>query len=376
LCSLKIYCSLNSEHDDFSEHKMTEKEILQQFKANFRELFPKLKGVTAVPIAQLPKNFSESGRMDDFILRLRVGGKIKNLFCEVVNQGYPMQLREKGLQLLEVSQQGRKGYPVIIAPYISELGKEICKKIGVGFLDLSGNAYLNFDSFYMEIEGKPNRFKYPSEPTGLFNPKAERILRFYLLEDSEKQVSGNSYRIITKEIGVSLGQLSKVNKKLDEFGLWLKQPNNLKIIDKTKLLDLWRDKYRSERSEILNLYSIMQVSQIEKQLGEFCKTSKIQYALTMFSGANRLAPFTRYNVATSYFSGDVEELKRDLELKEVTSGANLQILVPYDDGVYYKSQEVSSVKVSNPVQIYLDLYNFAGRGREQAEFLREKIIKF
>jgi len=354
---------------------MIEKEILQQFKANFRELFPRLKNVTAVPIAQLPKNFSESGRMDDFILRLRVGGKIKNLFCEVVSQGYPKQLREKGGHLLEISQQDRKGYPVIIAPYISQLGKKICKKIGFGFLDLSGNAYLDFDSFYMEIEGKPNRFRYPSEPTGLFNPKAERILRFYLLKDSEKQVSGNSYRIITKEIGVSLGQLSKVNKKLDEFGLWLEQPNNLKIIDKTKLLDLWRDKYRSERSEILNLYSIMQVPQIEKQLGEFCKTKKIDYALTMFSGANRLAPFTRYNVVTSYFSGDVKELKRDLELKEVPSGANLQILVPYDDGVYYKAQEIDSVNVANPVQIYLDLYNYAGRGREQAEFLREKIIK-
>ena len=356
--------------------KMTEKEIEQKFKADFRELFPKLKDATAVPVAALSKDSSEIGKMVDIILRLKVGGKTKNLLCEVVSQGYPKQLREKGLQLLEINQRGRKGYPVIIAPYISELGREICKKIGVGFLDLSGNAYLDFDSFYMEIEGKPNRFKYPSEPTGLFNPKAERILRFYLLRDSQKEVGVNSYRDIAKEVSVSLGQLSKVNKKLDEFGLWLEQPEGLKIIDKTKLLDLWRENYRSERNEVLNLYSIMQVSQIEKQLAEFCKTKKIQCALTLFSGANRLAPFTRYNVATTYFSGDLEELKRDLELKEVPSGANLQIRVPYDEGVYYKAQEVDSVRVANPIQIYLDLYNYAGRGREQAEFLRERIIKF
>jgi hypothetical protein len=305
-----------------------------------------------------------------------VRDKPRNLLCEVVSQRYPKQLREKGLQLLEISQQGRKGYPVIIAPYISDLGREICKKIGVGFLDLSGNAYLDFNSFYMEIEGKPNKFKYPSEPTGLFNPKAERILRFYLLKDSEKQESRNSYRNITKEVGVSLGQLSKVNKKLDEFGLWLEQPKDLKIIDKTKLFNQWRDNYRSERNEVLNFYSIMQVPQIEKQLAEFCKTNKIQYALTLFSGANRLAPFTRYNFATSYFSGDVDQLKRDLELKEVPTGANLQIIAPYDEGVYYKAQEIDFVRVANPIQIYLDLYNYAGRGREQAEFLREKIIKF
>jgi hypothetical protein len=355
---------------------MTEKELKQKFKTDFRGLFPKLKDTTPVPLTALSKDLSEGGKVVDIILRLKVGGKTKNLLCEVISQRYPKQLREKGLQLLEISQRGRKGYPVIIAPYISELGREICKKIGIGFLDLSGNAYLDFDSFYMEIEGKPNRFKYPSEPTGLFNPKAERILRFYLLKDSAKEESGDSYRNITKEVGVSLGQLSKVNKKLDEFGLWLEQPEGLKIIDKTKLLDLWRENYRSERNEVLNLYSIVQVPQIEKELAEFCKTRKLQYALTLFSGANCLAPFTRYNLATSYFSGDVQELKRDLELKEVPSGANLQILLPYDDGVYYKAQEVDSIKVANPVQIYLDLYNYAGRGREQAEFLREKIIKF
>jgi hypothetical protein len=355
---------------------MTERELQQKFKANFRGLFPKLKEATSVSVTALSKDLSEGGKVVDIILRLKVGDKTKNLLCEVVSQRYPKQLREKGVQLLEISQRGRKGYPVIIAPYISELGREICKKIGIGFLDLSGNAYLDFDSFYMEIEGKPNKFKYPSEPTGLFNPKAERILRFYLLKNSAKEESEDSYRNITKEVGVSLGQLSKVNKKLDEFGLWMEQPKGSRIIDKTKLLDLWRENYRSERNEVLNLYSIMQVPQVEKDLAEFCKMKKIQYALTLFSGANRLAPFTRYNMATSYFSGDVEELKRGLELKEVSSGANLQIQVPYDDGVYYKAQEVDSVKVANPVQVYLDLYNYAGRGREQAEFLREKIIKF
>jgi hypothetical protein len=80
-------------------------------------------------------------------------------------------------------------------------------------------------------------------------------------------------------------------------------------------------------------------------------------------------------VATSYFSGDIERIRKELELKEVPSGANLQIIIPYDEGVYYKTQEVNSATVANPIQIYLDLYNYKGRGREQADFLRERIIK-
>ena len=63
----------------------------------------------------------------------------------------------------------------------------------------------------------------------------------------------------------------------------------------------------------------LRYNEIEKQLAEFCKGEKVQYALSLFSGANRLAPFTRYNVATSYFSGDIERIRKELELKEVPS---------------------------------------------------------
>ena len=347
---------------------MTEKEIGQQFKTTFKNLFPKLKDATL--ISEYP---SEKKGKVDVVLRLKMGGKRETLLCEVVSQSFPKQIREKGLQLLEKNEQGKKGYPVIIAPYISDLGKEVCKKIGVGFLDLSGNAYLNFNSFYLEIEGKPNKFKSLGKLSGLFNPKGERILRFYLLQGKDESLQ--SYRRIASEVSVSLGQVSKVNKKLDELGLWIEESEGAKALDKPKLLDLWRDNYRFERNRVISFYSMKQIPQIEKQLAEFCKVNGIQYAFTLFSGANRLAPFTRYNVATSYFSGDVEQLKRALELKEVPSGANLQIIIPYDEGVYYKAQELNSFIIANPIQIYLDLYNNKGRGKEQADFLRERVIK-
>jgi hypothetical protein len=345
---------------------MTEKEIEQKFKADFKTLFPRLRDAALIPEYPLGKK----GKVD-VALRLKIGAQKEMLLCDVVSQRFPKQIREKGLQLLETTEQGKKGYPVIIAPFISELGKEICKKIGIGFLDLSGNAYLDFNSFYLEVEGKPNKFKALGRLSGLFNPKGERVLRFYLLQGKEESLK--NYRQIAKEVSISLGQLSKVNRKLDELGFW-EESEGARTLDKTKLLDLWRDNYRFGKNRILSFYSMKQIPQIEKQIAELCKTSGMPYAFTLFSGGNRLAPFTRYNVATSYFTGDIEKIKRELELKEVPSGANLQIIIPYDEGVYYKVQEVSSTKVANPIQIYLDLYNYKGRGREQAEFLRERVI--
>jgi hypothetical protein len=348
---------------------MTEKDIEQEFKATFKSLFPKLKNATVISEYSSGKKAKA-----DVALRLKIGEEKETLLCEIVAQSFPKQIREKGLQLLERTEQGKKGYPVIIAPYVSELGKEICKKIGIGFLDLSGNAYLDFNSFYLEIEGKPSKFKSPDRLSGLFNPKGERILRYYLLQ--EKDGSAVNYRQIAKGVSVSLGQVSKVNKKLDELGLWIEGREGMKALDKTKLLDLWRENYRFERNRILNFYSMKQIPQIETQIAEFCRANGIDYAFTLFSGGNRLAPFTRYNVATSYFSGDIEKMRGGLQLKEVPSGANLQIIVPYDEGVYYKGQELNSMTVASPIQIYLDLYKYKGRGREQAEFLRERVIKF
>ena len=285
---------------------MTEKEIGQQFKTTFKNLFPKLKNATL--ISEYP---SEKKGKVDVALRLKIGEKKETILCEVLSQSFPKQIREKGLQLLEKNEQGKKGYPVIIAPYISELGKEICKKIGVGFLDLSGNAYLDFNSFYLEVEGKPNKFKSLRRLSGLFNPKGERVLRFYFLQ-GEEDLLWNYNRKIAKEVSVSIGQVSKVNKKLDELGLWTEELEGTKALDKTNFLDLWRDNYRFEKNRVLNFYSMKQIPQIEKQIAEFCKADGIQYALTLFSGANRLAPFTRYNVTTSYFSGDIERIRKSL----------------------------------------------------------------
>jgi hypothetical protein len=348
--------------------EMTEKEIEQKFKARFKSLFPKLKNATLVSEYSSGKESKA-----DVSLRLKIREEKETLLCKMVAQSFPKQIKEKGLQLLEITGQGKKGYPVIIAPYVTELGKETCKKIGIGFLDLSGNAYLDFNFFYLEIEGKPNQFKSPYKLSGLFNPKGERVLRYYLVQGEDESLL--TYRQTAKETSVSLGQVSKVNKKLDELGLWIEGSEGIKTIDKTKLLDLWKDNYRFEKNRMLSFYSMKQISHIEKQIAEFCRANGTQYALTLFSGGNRLAPFTRYNVATSYFSGDIEKMRRDLELKEVPSGPNVQIIIPYDEGMYYKAQEVDSTIVANPIQIYLDLYNYKGRGREQAEFLRERMIR-
>ena len=64
-----------------------------------------------------------------------------------------------------------------------------------------------------------------------------------------------------------------------------------------------------------------------------------------------------------------------LDLKEVESGANIMLLGPYDEGVFYGTQVIDDIRIVTPLQIYLDLIGYKGRGEEAAEVMLRDVIK-
>ena len=114
---------------------------------------------------------------------------------------------------------------------------------------------------------------------------------------------------------------------------------------------------------------------IESRLAKGCRKKGLDYALTGFSAAARLAPAVRYQRTMSYVNEPSEELVRELGLKRVSSGPNVSFLIPYDEGVFYAAQEARGVRMVSAVQAYLDLRGFRGRGEEAAEFLLERIMR-
>jgi len=70
-----------------------------------------------------------------------------------------------------------------------------------------------------------------------------------------------------------------------------------------------------------------------------------------------------------------------LSYRKLKSGANVEIYIPYDEGVFYKALKVDAstqvdVPVVSNVQLYMDLFNNPARGKEQAEHLRELKLGF
>ncbi len=141
------------------------------------------------------------------------------------------------------------------------------------------------------------------------------------------------------------------------------------------LLEEWTNVYTYRKNEVCNYYSLKSIPEIESDIAKLCRDKGIEYALTDFSGAARYAPAVRYTRAMAYIYNTREDVASLLNLKEVESGANITLLGPYDEGVFYGTQIIEDIRIVTPLQVYLDLKGYKGRGEEAAEVLLRDVIK-
>ena len=164
-------------------------------------------------------------------------------------------------------------------------------------------------------------------------------------------------------------------KKLLANREWIREEETGFILSRPlELLSEWSDNYSFRQNEVLDYYSLNTGAQVESELAEVCASRNVRYALTAFSAAARVAPAVGYQRASAHVSDGLEEVASCLKLKRVDSGPNVTLLLPYDDGVFYAAQSIDGIQVVSPIQAYLDLVTFRGRGEEAARAILEQVI--
>lgn len=307
----------------------------------------------------------------DLLVNLTLDDKKQVLVVEVKNNGQPRMAREAVNQLIRYRNTYPNAYFIFMAPYISPQAAEICTKDGVGYMDFAGNCYLSFGQVYIEQTGRMNPFRTRRDLVSLFSPKSSRVLRVLLNNP------GKIWKIqdFANEAQVSLGQVANVKKLLlDREWITIKQ-DGFSLSEPWMLLEEWSNVYTYRKNDIRNYYSLKSIPEIESDLAKVCGEKGIEYALTGFSGAARLAPAVRYNRVIAYIYTTREDVASLLNLTEVASGANVMLLWPYDEGIFYGTQVIDGIRIVSPLQIYLDLKGFKGRGEEAAEVLLKDVIK-
>lgn len=88
--------------------------------------------------------------------------KVRLLF-EVKSEGQPRFARMAAMELKRIINQNKDSYGVLVAPFISDESKQICKENNIGFMDLAGNYLFSFDSAFLSKEGQGNLGKATAE---------------------------------------------------------------------------------------------------------------------------------------------------------------------------------------------------------------------
>lgn len=269
---------------------------------------------------------------------------------------------------------------VVFASVVSNRTAEIAKAHGVSWIDFAGNCRLVFPEhgIYVHRTGIRNPFgKTMSSKLNVFSPKSSRVVRAMLQEPSR----GWQLNELAKhnDVRISNGLMSRIKKSLIEDGYALMHEGQLRLKSPKALLRDWVDHYRKDKPNEFAFYMRGDVEQIENQVAAWCSESNLEYALSRFSAAWRLAPEVRYSVASFLVSTEavretsLQIFRDQCGARRVDSGANLVLHLPEDES-HFTGRVAEPLQITSPLQTYLDLMAMGGRGEEAATAIYEKYL--
>lgn len=204
----------------------------------------------------------------------------------------------------------------------------------------------------------------------LVNTPERLLMTILLINNREKGLTIREFSALS---GLSFGFISKFSNLLRENG-FLKTGQRLQVVEAGQLLNIIRDLYFFEGNKILPYYSDDSRDELMKKIKQ---VKKRRYALTRMSGASLIAPYVRYQFVDFYLERqeEIPYWKDYLKLVDVEVSGNMNIIIPQDPRILSQTQMVRGWTIVNNIQLYLDLYKYPSRGREQAEHLREQVLK-
>lgn len=275
-------------------------------------------------------------------------------------------------KVLEDSEAAASPPSLLLGPHIPDQLAADYRKRGLNHADLNGRLYLRSQTFLIDREPKGQKYSNPVSDPDLFSLKSSRIVRAFL-HQRDRVWEQEDLSVRTR---VSLGLISRILKTLVASGYVSKEPGKsaksraaYRLDQFNELLDAWRSK-----DEWKNRVEIAQYSMLSNDLTEIATTvrdslGEDRVVFTQWFAAHLRHPYTTPPVVSAYVrSRDIPSIPF---ARRVSTGGNLWLITPADEGVFFETQKVGGFHLVSDVQIYLDLLQVGQRGPEQAEALRD-----
>ena len=269
----------------------------------------------------------------------------------------------------------KRAIPIVVVPYMGEVGRNRSEQAGVQWLDLSGNAHIIAPGVRILIEGKPNRFKPRGRPSSAFAPKASRIARWLLIHPD----TFLSQRDIAVATDMDEGYTSRVVGRLKEENLVVRDDEGaIRARDPSLLLDAWREAYDFEKHRILRGHVAARSGDaLLRATAESLSELNADHAASGLGAAWLMTRFAGFRLVTFYLREQPSPALLDgLSFREEERGANVWLVVPNDEGVFHGSSEREGIRCVHPVQVYLDLAAHPERASDAVNELRERYVSW
>jgi hypothetical protein len=274
---------------------------------------------------------------------------------------------------LNASRIGKAAVPVVVVPFMGEVGRRVCAQGGVSWFDLSGNAEIAAPGLRIHVEGKPNKYKKPGRPSTVFAPRSSRIVRQLLMDP----VRAVTQRELARVADLNEGFTSRIVHKLEADELVERDKKGaLHVKAPDLLLDAWRETYDFSKHRILRGHVPTRSSEDGlRQVVDVFKKKKVLCAATGLGAAWLLTKFAGFRLMTLFVAEEPgEALLNGAGFRPDERGANTWLVVPNDEGVFVGSEEREGIPCVHPIQAYLDLKAQPERADEAAAELRKQFL--
>jgi hypothetical protein len=261
--------------------------------------------------------------------------------------------------------------PLVVVPYMGAVGRKHCLEADMAWLDLSGNARIIAPGLRIHVEGQPNRFVKRGRPANVFAPKSSRVPRLLLASVG----SAFSQREIARATDLGEGFVSRIVRRLEEDELVVRNElGAVQAANPNLLLDAWQERYSfSKHARLQGHLPTRDSVALLHHIAEELESARLPYAATGLAAAWKYQAFATFRIVTLFVAEppDSETLDR-MGFRRTDSGANLWLVAPNDESVFWDEQHRDGVRCASPLQTYLDLSGHPERAAEAAAELRRE----
>ena len=303
-----------------------------------------------------------------------------HLWIDVLRQVSGARLADAAKRGQESNRPALGAIPVLAAAYLSPSKQQQLREAHSAFLDWAGNAWLMAPGVHVDRRGFGNPLHERRESRDMFSDKASLVIR--ILFDADEPVGIRQIAEIAQDhaIDLSPGYVSKVVQELERMSYAARRNDRVVLRHIRELLDDWLSAYRRRKrpAQVSYFLSARSAEAAIPLVGQAFEAAQVDYLLSGHAGASlvdRHADFDAVDVYVRDLAG-AEEALGAAGARPVERGGNVNVSVPYyRASAFYDAQERSGLKVASDLQLYLDLWDYPVRGREQAEHLYGKHLR-